>query len=114
MGRVFSTLVRVPCPSIVPSRSDCRLSLSIRTDFIGTTSFPLRLFPRLFPYLSDLFSPIHSYLRMAPQKRLDVRSVCDGVEKSRKRAEKGTVVPEVEEKKSVKLEAEPVAEPVSL
>lgn len=43
---------------------------------------------------------------------MDVRFAGERVEKSGKKAEKGTVVPEVEKKKSVKREADAVAEPV--
>ena len=50
---------------------------------------------------------------MAPQKRLDVRFAGERVEKTGKKAEKGTVVPEVE-KKSVKRDADAVAEPVEI
>ena len=49
---------------------------------------------------------------MAPQKRLNVPTRSDHVEKSGKKAEKGTIVPEVKEKKSVKRDVDVVAEPV--
>ena len=52
---------------------------------------------------------------MAPQKRLNVPTRSDHVEKSGKKAEKGTIVPEVKEKKSVKRDVDvvPVVELLS-